>query len=985
MTAQDLGAAATVVAFSIELLRPDDMLALRLEFVNFGLDASQTPPVLTKLQPQQSAAVIVEFQPQHVDEQSFNESEDGSLNVVIDGPIGSNLANISRLVFLIPDDQTSMPLTVPDLLAWTRLTPSLAPNALEAPPLAPPIPGLNPPDPLQTAIELPYRLILSPVASGGWSHATLPVTREDRTELWHTRLGVAVGEQVDDKRLPVVRAIWARDFEVDAPPHWNAREQIARLTSDFTLPDPVPLDVHRLTLSCLGGLMDGGGAWDPVPNAPELTLALWHQVIATGRDQNIRQTTRGYLCPFGHRAALFTVTERKLETAENGSRLDLLMDREIVAVCQPTRDFTTDEITRSYPYGGREMPFTRVTITTKNTSALSARLVPPDFPVSGESQSPSVFMFDVVAEDREGHSIDFSMPLMFVEDDPSMIAAYDGSAQGLRTADLRGQIVAYAASNSSGDTEQKTVSITFTALETDALSPPFLPAKESAVISLQAVDQLLATSGVSGLTQMRYHDAYLEHEFDPQANPSEIFATIIGGFSVQFPAEKAGVVAPTLALDGLSRAMGPVPKVDALASGASDYLEQLKDSLNGNLLGGITLKQVINAAVGQPVVSQIPKLITTRLPDAVETFFQWSPDVAPNTDADGNPLVGGPPAPIVTTVNESVPAKGTQLSVTSKTRAPLDGKDPSFIVDGTLSNFALSLLDIVVVTFDKLLFHVERGRKPELSVEGVHVEFVGALSFVNQLAELMPPTGFSDPPVIQVTPEGVTAGYSLGIPAVGVGAFSLENIALSAEMELPFANPVGLRIAFSERFHPFLVTLSLVGGGGFLAVVLTTNGIETIEGSLELGGNITVSLAIIEANAHVLMGFYFGIRKDAQGATTLDFTAYIRVGASVDLLGIVGVSIDIYLGLGFIPKIALPPEQRPGVLGVVSGVASVTVGVHVLFVDKSFTLTFERSFTVPARAGVPLVGTVSLPILSDPSFDEMLTIDEWQAYCEAYA
>jgi hypothetical protein len=134
-----------------------------------------------------------------------------------------------------------------------------------------------------------------------------------------------------------------------------------------------------------------------------------------------------------------------------------------------------------------------------------------------------------------------------------------------------------------------------------------------------------------------------------------------------------------------------------------------------------------------------------------------------------------------------------------------------------------------------------------------------------------------------------------------------------------------------------------------------------------------------------MMGFHFGIRQDPATGTTLDFIAYIRVGASVDLLGIVGVSIDIYLGLGFVPKICLPPSQRPGILGVVSGVASVTVGVHVPFVDKSFALTFERSFAIPARASVPLVGTVSLPILSDPSFDEMMTIDEWQAYCEAYA
>src|SRR5262249_42626694 len=156
---------------------------------------------------------------------------------------------------------------------------------------------------------------------------------------------------------------------------------------------------------------------------------------------------------------------------------------------------------------------------------LSAPLVPPDFPVSGEQQSQSVFLFHVVAEDHEGRSHDFSMPLMFVEEVPSMAAAYNGNQQGLRTAFLRGQIIAYAASNNGGHTLLMTEAIIFTALEADALSPPFLPALEQAVVSLQAVGQLLATSGVSGSTQIRFHDTYLEHEFDPQTNPSEIFAS----------------------------------------------------------------------------------------------------------------------------------------------------------------------------------------------------------------------------------------------------------------------------------------------------------------------------------------------------------------------------------------------------------------------------------------------------------------------------
>jgi hypothetical protein len=134
----------------------------------------------------------------------------------------------------------------------------------------------------------------------------------------------------------------------------------------------------------------------------------------------------------------------------------------------------------------------------------------------------------------------------------------------------------------------------------------------------------------------------------------------------------------------------------------------------------------------------------------------------------------------------------------------------------------------------------------------------------------------------------------------------------------------------------------------------------------------------------VMIGFHFGIKQADGGGILMDFTAYIRVGASVDLLGLVGISVDIYLGLGFTPKFAMHPPPS-NILGVVSGVASVTVGVHVLFVDKTFQLSFERSFAIPARASIPVIGTITLPILADPSFDEMISTDDWQQYCLAYA
>jgi hypothetical protein len=400
-------------------------------------------------------------------------------------------------------------------------------------------------------------------------------------------------------------------------------------------------------------------------------------------------------------------------------------------------------------------------------------------------------------------------------------------------------------------------------------------------------------------------------------------------------------------------------------------LEPILNALNVNLLGGIKVKDVVDAVAGGPIDKQIPALVTRNQPTEIRTTLHWQPDLKTLNNSTGPK--DPPPVPPIITNSDSV------LTIDTLAVAPLDGRPPSFTVNGSLTNFGLNLFNIIVVSFDALRFIIENGKKPDITTEGVNVEFVGALSFLNRLAELMPPNGFSDPPSIQVTPDGITAGYSLGLPAAGVGAFSLENIALSAEMVLPFVDkPVGLRLAFSERFHPFLVTVSFVGGGGFLAVVLTTRGIENIEGSMEIGGNITISLGIVEANAHVLIGFHFGIRQDGDGML-MDFTAYIRVGASVDLLGLVGISVDIYLGLGFTPKFFIdnPP---PNILGVVSGAASVTVGVHLLFIDKTFQLTFERSFEIPAR-----IGTFTLPILKDPPFDEMISPSDWQQYCQAFA
>ena len=149
------------------------------------------------------------------------------------------------------------------------------------------------PAPTQTALEVPYRLILSPNRFGAWFHARpsrrRPSARD--TPSSGTR-GSGVrhedGTLIDgDDPLRTLRAVWAlrprrcpRGRRSGSPTHdtdpWRMsldafdRHNVMHLSSNFRLEDgnvdgrpyePNPLDVRLLALSSLGAWMDTRGAW----------------------------------------------------------------------------------------------------------------------------------------------------------------------------------------------------------------------------------------------------------------------------------------------------------------------------------------------------------------------------------------------------------------------------------------------------------------------------------------------------------------------------------------------------------------------------------------------------------------------------------------------------------------------------------------------------------------------------------------------------
>src|SRR5205085_12611412 len=83
--------------------------------------------------------------------------------------------------------------------------------------LPPALPPTKPQKPgnLDTSIELPFRLQISPNTYGRWSHATSAKQRgaTGRVELWHTRL------TTPQRWQKTIRVLWTRDptFFVNDP------------------------------------------------------------------------------------------------------------------------------------------------------------------------------------------------------------------------------------------------------------------------------------------------------------------------------------------------------------------------------------------------------------------------------------------------------------------------------------------------------------------------------------------------------------------------------------------------------------------------------------------------------------------------------------------------------------------------------------------------------------------------------------------------
>ena len=406
--------------------------------------------------------------------------------------------------------------------------------------------------------------------------------------------------------------------------------------------------------------------------------------------------------------------------------------------------------------------------------------------------------------------------------------------------------------------------------------------------------------------------------------------------------------------DDLSPLIAAVEAADALPQAQRQQLVAIAQRVRDQLENAAAV-----TAAAQALVTFARGL---KLPEVVHARLDWSTDLDPwPTSGDG-------------AIFAPVDPKG-RLTLAVEVQAPTTpGKQPTALVTCSLSPFDLRLIGsvtFIVLKFRTFEFTILPGKKPDVNVKFADpdgIVFDGPLEFVNRLKDVIPFNGFSDPPYLDVSAEGVKAGFDLAIPDLAVGVFALTNVSLGAQLHVPFVDEsIETRFNFSTRENPFRLQVSLFAGGGFFAITITPDRVRVLEAALEFGAAISVNLGVASGSVSIMAGIYFRLETGADGHDNAQLTGYFRMRGEVDVLGLISASIELYLELTY-----------ETATGKAVGRATITVEVEICFLSFSVSISCEKKF---AGSG------------GDPSFADVMGLPSgapagakrpWDVYCRAF-
>jgi len=989
----------------ISVARPDDLLNICFELQNLRVRKRLFHAPVLEPTGSGEPMVIVHFPPQAILERAFLEDALGS-DCPTDPPVDSRLSGYSRVAFKIPRcefDGDGLPFTLASLLAWDRFEQSLVDEIRKLDKIAPPRPH-------QTAIEAPYRLVMSPERSSMWRHSDEPVSVGGRTELWHTRL-FRTGDAAKEDSVPKVRAVWSPDFQptaadpvpIECPFRASLnprdRHRIVRLTHDLAT-GPEPVNARLFALSALGAWLDLHGFWDWTVARQAIPLEKWDHEATMGRDQHVVVENRGFLYPFGHKCVLVKETERKVQpshfdSGRPSSYVAYLRQRKYIRVKEPVKEYdppTADFSFLKVEYKDRVTPSLDPIRGIRRNCATTPRPPAKEPPKPGECKAaddecdpvnfwceqafwPEVagraFRFRIEGTDRAGNLISFDAPAIFIEDriadtqdclpkscgDTSDCTPLPGSPfrpsvvlpdaaceyqedNDRRVSTFSGQTHALSQSMQKGDTEIEAQRVYFFHNKTDIERPPFRPIIERIEGRVPALDTLARDGGVAWFVlddpdDAANHSQTFAHIIledgqrlsDANRNPSTKTASPLQARFNEQSDRSGGIAAPRPDITELSRSHGAIgAPPPATSAGQRNAIDSFFHT-DAKLFGVIELSQII-AALDFGLPDSIPAMLSTLIPstdgpDEITQTINW------RTRQLQNHSIGD--------IFAFEKGENAELSIEGFFQFWLDPDyQPRFSMRGALTDFAIALTfsgSGVRVRFDSIQFISGSELTSDVDVKIAGVDFLGALAFVQKLQDFLKLPGGAQ---IDLRSDGVTVSMpALKIPSIPLGAFSLQDLLITASLDLSFRDkPVVLNFDFCSPARPFLVNVGVFAGGGFFGVGVTSNGLQRLAAAFEFGAQKALDFGVATGRLYVMGGLFYS-QEGSPGSLTATYSAYVRAGGELHAFGCLSFGVDLYVALSAMDN---------GRESYLIGIATLTYSFEIAFVKKSFSISYQQRF-----------------------------------------
>jgi hypothetical protein len=995
------GTGLAIALDRVEVVRPADLLALTFKFEGMQLQAGgDGTPVLVPV-PGATPYMTVSFPSQHIAEEAVYDGIPAREDPA--PPIASRAAGPSHLKFKVLAGQ--VPFTLADLLTWSPETFELQAGS-----------GSQ-----GSLLEVPYRLFMEVPATAAWRHSASPVADGKRTELWHTRIAEPL--QVAYNTPESSASPKTGEFLTSLSPY--NRWEIADRTQSRS-----KVDVPQLILSSLGAWMMARGSWTAAGGDPN-PLEFWSHHMAMGRDIKVVVVEAGFLMPFGHRASLITISERRFRRGRA-----YLRQQKFIVVRQPVRAYDRDGI--------RDIPLNQVELKT---------LVTPPIDLGSWNEDPFwvkvggiKYPFHVAGTDVQGRPCEFVMPMAFVTTAQEANAPtwYASQAAAVRLTPLQGQRIAYAptpaaqptlTAAAAGDAPQTTTKesqdtvldtlelqflmLTDTAtMNQDSLDATFRAVMEKAKVRVPAVEQFAATGGA---VEIAYHDIYKTHAFGAD-NPWEVFAKLLDAEKqLKLPDDmNGGVVMPSFNLRSLTRKFGP-SGVDPVQEAGEKFKNGFDPtqyfSAFAKILGVIDLSKIIKGVenITQDVLNEIGGRGKTIVPSikieienkheeaseepgkppkdqTVSRSFKISLelDMTSALSPSGDGLKSSGPFVVH---DDEAEDDVTAIKLSAFLQRDLGSRDikgqkekPNpidFGISASMEKFGIALGSFLTINFDLIEFEVGTGgfdATIELSADAAF-GLGGALNALTNLMGSLPSGMDSGDPGgdEEEEPDGVELGIEVPLENIPIGTVTIRSMKPWFYATLPLlGGPLKFKAGISERDDPFLITVQMapypVGliGGGFFALKWTPDRITDVEMQMEMGVYAGFSIGPVRGTVSVRAGIYLHLALGEE--TNFDVTGFVRINGDVSIK-IIDVSIELYLGITY---------YSDGDYW--KGTARLSISVHVAFITISFSVTVEQRIANHSSSSAQaLASGQAAPVTAAADRRRQKALAYSQAFCKSYA